>query len=81
MKAEQSLPADTGSILDILGFVEYHVLPLDPLKVLLVLGNLQRYQHAYDYIGWCTHQLVARDNDMEGGVLIVTDLLSAPKLS
>jgi hypothetical protein len=28
-----------------------------------------------------TNQLVARDNDMAGGVLIVTDLLSAPELS
>jgi hypothetical protein len=46
VKAEQGLPANASSVLDILGFVEYHVLPLDPLKVLLVLGNLQSSQHA-----------------------------------
>jgi hypothetical protein len=46
VKAEQGLPADAGGILDILSFIEYHVLPLDPLKVLLVLGDLQNYQHA-----------------------------------
>jgi hypothetical protein len=46
VKAEQGLPADASSILDILGFVEYHVLPLDPLKVLLVLGDLESSQHA-----------------------------------
>jgi hypothetical protein len=40
VKAEQGLPTHAGSILNILGFVEYHVLPLDPLKVLLVLRDL-----------------------------------------
>jgi hypothetical protein len=40
MKAEQGFPPDASGVLDILGFVEYHVLPLDPLKVLLILGDL-----------------------------------------
>lgn len=46
VKAEQGLPTHAGSIFDILGFVEDHVLPLDPLKVLLVLRDLRSYQHA-----------------------------------
>jgi hypothetical protein len=54
VKAEQGLPANAGSILDILGFVQYHVLPLDPLKVLLVLGDLQSYQHT-SRLRWVVH--------------------------
>ncbi len=54
MKPEQGLPTNTGSILDILRFVEYHVLPLDPLKVLLVLGDLRGYQHA-SWLRWMMH--------------------------
>ena len=46
VKAEQGLPTHAGCILDILGFIEYHVLPLDPLKVLLILRDLRSYQHA-----------------------------------
>ena len=40
MEAEQRLPPDTSGVFDILSFVEYHVLPFDPLKVLLILGDL-----------------------------------------
>ncbi len=46
METEQRFPPDTGSILDILSFVEYHVLPFDPLKVLLILGDLDSYRRA-----------------------------------
>ena len=46
MEAEQRFPPDTGSILDILSFVEYHILPFDPLKVLLILGDLDSHRRA-----------------------------------
>jgi hypothetical protein len=57
VKAEQGLPANAGSILDILGFVQNHVLPLDPLKVLLVLGDLEGYQHT-SRLRWVVHRPV-----------------------
>jgi hypothetical protein len=41
MKTEEGLPPDTGRIFDILSFIEYHVLPFNTLKILLVLNNLE----------------------------------------
>ena len=40
MEAEQSLPASTGGVLDVLRLIKNHVLPLHALEVLLVLENL-----------------------------------------
>jgi hypothetical protein len=40
VKAEQRLPSNASSVLNVLGFVKYHVLPFDPLEVLLILGHL-----------------------------------------
>lgn len=40
VEAKKCLPPDTGRVLDVLCFVQDHVLPLDPLEVLLVLRYL-----------------------------------------
>ena len=82
METEQRFPPDTSGVFDILSFVEYHVLPFDPLEVLLILGDLYSHRRAsLPTSALRTYQLIARDNDMKRGVLIVTDLLSAPELS
>jgi hypothetical protein len=46
MEAEQCFPPDTSGVFDILSFVEYHVLPFDPLEVLLILGDLYSHRRA-----------------------------------
>ena len=46
METEQRFPPNASSILDVLSFVEYHVLPFDSLKVLLILGDLDSRRRA-----------------------------------
>ena len=41
LEAEQRLPTSTGRVLDVLGLIENHILPFDPLEILLVLDDLQ----------------------------------------
>jgi len=65
MEPEQCLPAHAGRVLDILSLVENHILPFDALEVLLVLGD----------------ELVAGNQDVERGVLVIADLFLAPELS
>ena len=65
MEPKQRLPTHTGRVLDILSLVENHILPLDTLEVLLILGD----------------ELVAGNQDVERSVLVITDLLLAPELS
>ena len=65
MEPEQRLPTDTGRVLDILSLIEDHVLPLDTLEVLLILGD----------------ELVAGDQDVERSVLVIANLLLAPELA
>jgi hypothetical protein len=40
LESEEGLPSNTGRVLDVLCFVENHILPLHPLEVLLILGDL-----------------------------------------
>ena len=49
MESEKSLPADTRRVLDILSLVEDHILPFDPLKVLLILGDLEHHQLCHSH--------------------------------
>ena len=65
LKPQESLPSNTRGVLDVLRFVQDHVLPLDTLEVLLVL----------------CYELVTGDEHMEGSVLVVADFFLAPKLS
>ena len=65
MEPKQRLPAHTGRVLDILSLIKNHILPLDTLEVLLILGD----------------ELVAGDQDVERSVLVVTDLFLAPEFS
>ena len=84
MEAEQSLPAGTGGVLDVLRLIENHVLPLHSLEVLLILSDLwtesqnldQQTLHA---VG--TYELITGDEDMERGILIVADLFLRPELT
>lgn len=47
METKKCFPSDTRRILDVLGFIEDHVLPFDTLEVLLILSNLEdRYRLA-----------------------------------
>jgi len=41
MKSKKRFPPDAGRILDILSFIENHVLPFDSGEILLILGNLK----------------------------------------
>lgn len=41
MEAKECFPSDTRGIFDVLSFIKDHVLPLDPLEVLLILGDLR----------------------------------------
>jgi len=65
MESKQRLPTDTGRVLNVLSLVENHILPLDTLEVLLILGD----------------ELVTGNQDVERSVLIIADLFLAPKLS
>lgn len=65
MKPKQRLPTHTGGILDVLSLIENHILPLNTLEVLLILSD----------------ELVAGNQYMEGGILVVADLFLAPELS
>eukprot|EP01136_Pigoraptor_vietnamica_P043776 Opistho-1_new@19633 len=64
IEVEQRLPAGARAALDCLRLVEDHVLPADALKILLVRD----------------HQLIARDQDVEGGVARV-ELFLVPVLA
>ena len=65
MEPKQRLPTHTGSVLDILSLIKDHILPLNALEVLLILGD----------------ELVTGDQDVERGILVVADLFLAPELS
>jgi hypothetical protein len=65
MESEQRLPTDTGSVLNVLSFIENHILPLDTLEVLLILGD----------------ELVTGNQDVERSILVIADLFLAPELS
>ena len=40
LEAKKSLPSHTRRVLDILSFIEDHILPFDALEVLLILRHL-----------------------------------------
>ena len=40
LEAKKGFPPSTGRVLDVLSFIENHILPLDALEVLLVLRDL-----------------------------------------
>ena len=65
MEPKQRLPPHTGRVLDILCLIENHILPLDALEVLLILGD----------------ELVVGNQDVEGSILVIADLFLAPELS
>ena len=65
MESKQCLPAHARRVLNILSLVENHILPLDTLEVLLILGD----------------ELVAGNQDTRRTVFAVTDLFLAPELS
>ena len=65
LEAQQSLPPSTRRVLDILRLIQNHILPFDPLEVLLILS----------------HQLIAGNQNMEGSVLVVANLFLGPELS
>jgi len=65
MESKQRLPTDTGRVLNVLGLIENHILPLDTLEVLLILGD----------------ELVTGNQDVERCVLVIADLFLAPELS
>ena len=65
VKPKQRLPTHAGGILDVLSLIENHILPLDTLEVLLILSD----------------ELVAGNQYMKGGVLVVADLFLAPEFS
>jgi len=80
MESEECFPPDTGRVLDVLSFIKDHVLPFDALKILLILGDLgivgvRGEPRLLKY----THQLIARNEDMEWRILVIADLLLAPK--
>jgi hypothetical protein len=41
MESKKRLPPNAGRVLDVLSFVKNHILPFDPLEILLILGDLQ----------------------------------------
>ena len=65
MESKQCLPAHARRVLNILSLVEDHILPLDTLEVLLILGD----------------ELVTGNQDMKRSVFVVADLFLAPELS
>jgi hypothetical protein len=95
VEAEEGLPSGGRRALDRLSFVEDHVLPLDPLKVLFIRYDLgtEIHQHQNDS-RWIfeprpegrqrrtgeTHQLITRNQHMERRISIVADLLPIPEL-
>jgi len=64
LKPEESFPSNARRILDVLRFIQDHVLPLDALEVLLVLS----------------YELITGDEHVEGGVLVIADFFLAPEL-
>ena len=65
LEAQQSLPPSTRRVLDILRLIQNHILPFDPLEVLLILS----------------HQLITSNQHVERCILVITNLLLAPELS
>ena len=65
MESKQRLPTDTGRVLNVLSLVENHILPLDTLEVLLILGD----------------ELVTGNQNVKRCVLVIADLFLAPELS
>lgn len=81
MESQECLPSNAGSIFDVLSFVKNHVLPLDALKVLLILSDLESpVSIATNYEATNTHQLITGYKDMERSVLVIADLLFTPEL-
>ncbi len=80
MEPKQGFPTDTGRVLDVLSFIEYHVLPFDALEILLVLRHLKSNEGEAE----CqsnAHKLITRDENVERRVLIVTNLLLTPEFA
>jgi hypothetical protein len=42
METEERFPAHTRRVFDVLSLVKHHVLPPDPLEVLLILSDLHK---------------------------------------
>lgn len=80
LETKKSLPSSTGGILDILGLVENHILPLYALEVLLILRDLRRIVSIRGGgLRPSAYQLIAGDENVERSVFVVRDFFLRPE--